>query len=63
MNKFVKKVVTGVMTVATVISMSSITALAATPSYVNSVGSATEDIKIVVRCLCQNGLKQSYCQQ
>lgn len=47
MNKFVKKVVTGVMTVATVISMSSITALAATPSYVNSVGSATEDIKIV----------------
>lgn len=47
MNKFVKKVVTGVMTVATVISMSSITAFAATPSYVNSVGSATEDIKIV----------------
>lgn len=43
MNKFVKKVVTGVMTVATVISMSSITAFAATPSYVNSVGSATED--------------------
>ena len=27
--------------------MSSITAFAATPSYVNSVGSATEDIKIV----------------
>lgn len=47
MNKFVKKVVTGVMTVATVISMSNITAFAATPSYVNSVGSATEDIKIV----------------
>lgn len=47
MNKIVKRVVTGVITVATVISMSSITAFAATPSYVNSVGSATEDIKIV----------------
>lgn len=47
MNKIVKKVVTGVMAVATVISMSSITAFAATPSYVNSVGSATDDIKIV----------------
>ena len=47
MNKVIKKIAIGVMTVATVISMSSITAFAATPSYVNSVGSATEDIKIV----------------
>lgn len=46
MNRLVKKVVAGVMTVATVLSMSSITAFAST-TYVNSVGSATDDIKIV----------------
>lgn len=47
MNKFIKKVVTGVMTVATIVSMSSITAMAASPSYTNSVGSAVEDIQIL----------------
>lgn len=40
MNKFIKKVITGVMTVATIVSMSSITAMAASPSYTNSVGVA-----------------------
>lgn len=47
MNKFTKKIVVGVMTAATILSMSSVTAFAATPSYTNSVGSAVEDIKIV----------------
>lgn len=48
MNKVIKKIVAGVMTAATVVSMSSMTVFAAsTPSYTNSVGSATEDIKIV----------------
>ena len=47
MNKLVKRVVTGVITVATVVSMTSITAFAATPSYVNSVGSSTKDISVV----------------
>lgn len=47
MNKFIKKVITVVMTVATIVSMSSITAMAASPSYTNSVGSAVEDIKVL----------------
>lgn len=46
MNKLVQKIVAGVITVATVVSMSSVTALAST-GYINSVGSATDDIKIV----------------
>lgn len=47
MNKFAKKIVVGVMTAATILSMSSVTAFAAAPSYTNSVGSAIEDIKVV----------------
>ena len=47
MNKFIKKVITGVMTVSTIVSMSSITAMAPSPSYTNSVGSAVEDIQIL----------------
>lgn len=46
MNKLVQKIITGVITVAAVASMSSVTALAST-DYINSVGSATDDIKIV----------------
>ncbi len=43
MNKFIKKVGAGMLTVLTVLSMSSITVFASN-SYVNSVGSKTEDI-------------------
>lgn len=46
MNKLVQKIIAGVITVAAVASMSSMTALAST-SYINSVGSNTDDIKIV----------------
>ena len=46
MNKIFKKVVAGVITAATIVSMSSITTMAAT-NYVNSVGSVNDDIKIV----------------
>lgn len=46
MNKIIKKVCAGVLTALTVVSMSSITAFAST-SYVNSVGSAKEDINIL----------------
>lgn len=46
MNKFIKKVGAGILTVLTVVSMSSITAFAST-SYVNSVGSVQEDINIL----------------
>lgn len=43
MNKFIKKVGAGMLTALTVLSMSSITVFASN-SYVNSVGSKTEDI-------------------
>lgn len=46
MNKIFKKVVAGVIMAATIVSMSSITTMAAT-NYVNSVGSVNDDIKIV----------------
>lgn len=46
MNKIIKKVVAGVLTALTVASITSTTAFAST-SYVNSVGSAKEDIGIL----------------
>lgn len=46
MNKLIKKVTTGVLTVITVLSIASTTAFAST-SYVNSIGSAKEDIGIL----------------
>lgn len=46
MNKIIKKVVAGVLTALTVASITSTTAFAST-SYVNSVGSAKEDINIL----------------
>lgn len=46
MNKIIKKVVAGVFTALTVASITSTTAFAST-SYVNSVGSAKEDIGIL----------------
>lgn len=46
MNKTIKKVIAGVLTAVTVLSMSSMTAFAAT-SYVNSVGSKADDSKVL----------------
>lgn len=46
MNKIIKKVVAGVLTALTVATITSTTAFASTP-YVNSVGSAKEDINIL----------------
>ena len=46
MTKFTKKIVSGSLAALMLISASSLTAFAASP-YANSVGSATEDIKIL----------------
>lgn len=46
MNKTIKKVIAGVLTAVTVFSISSMTAFAST-SYVNSVGSETDDIGVL----------------
>lgn len=46
MNKKIKQTIVGALTVATIASMSSVTAFAA-PAYTNSTGSAVEDIKII----------------
>ena len=46
MTKFTKKIVSGTLAALMLISASSLTAFAASP-YANSVGSATEDIKIL----------------
>lgn len=46
MNKTTTKVMAGVLSAITILSASSMTAFAAS-SYVNSTGSATEDIKIL----------------